>query len=161
MAKKVIGIILTVLGGLFLLMAIIFLLVFGGIGTAFLAGSNEVSNSSFMSEATTVSCMGQVVDVNNGQTTIDYTVDGVTYEVSYSITNISYSTGTSVMVYYDQTNPSNCEVPALQADTFGVIGGVFAGFGIVFVIAFGVIGIACLIVGILLIRSYKKQVQAV
>lgn len=159
MAKKVIGILLVVLGALFLLMAANFLLVFGGVGIAFNLGSDNVANSSFIDDATTVSCMGQVVDVSDSQTTIYYTVDGATYEVSYSVTNSSYPTGTSVVVYYDQTDPSRCEVPEVEAATFGIIGKTFTGLAVALPIVFGILGLGCLVGGILLIRSSKKQVQ--
>ena len=152
MIKKVIGIILIILGGIFTLFAIGFGLLFGGIGTVFnVAGTNV--DDDFMQESTTKSCSGEVIDVEDSSTTVAYEVDGEFYTVEINMKTSTYSVGTDVTVYYNENNPEECCVPELTEATLGIIGGVFSAFGIGFAIIFGVIGIACLIVGIILIKK--------
>lgn len=151
MTKKIFGIILTVLGGIFLLMALIFGLVFGGIGTAM----NGVSNSGvdYSQDSNYASCRGEVIDVDDSKTSVQYEADGNLYVVALNMTNSAYPVGTAVTVYYNKVKPEESSVPEITEATFGTIGGVFSGVGIGLFICFAVIGIAGLISGILLIRS--------
>ncbi|MDE7366705.1 MAG: DUF3592 domain-containing protein [Lachnospiraceae bacterium] len=151
MAKKVFGIILTVLGGIFLLMALIFGLVFGGIGTAMNSASN--SGVDYSQDSNYASCKGEVIDVDDSKTSVQYEADGDLYIVELNMTNSAYPVGTAVTVYYNKVKPEECSVPEIAEATFGTIGGVFSGVGIGLFICFTVIGIAGLISGILLIRS--------
>ena len=69
----------------------------------------------------------------------------------------AYPTGTRVTVYYNKTKPEACTIPEIAEATFGTIGSIFSGMGIVFLIAFAVLGVAALVGGILLIRSAAKS----
>lgn len=153
--KKVIGIVLTVLGGFGILFAIIFGVVFGGLGIAFQANSN--SDDGFLQKSTTMSCYGEVISVEDSVTTIQYEVDGGLYEVDFNMQSSGYPVGTGVTVYYNDNQPEECRVPELTEATFGTLGGVFGGFGIAFAILFGVFGIVCLVVGIILIKTSKPK----
>lgn len=155
MAKKIIGIILTVLGGLFLLMALLFGLIFGGIGTAM--NTDVSSDDSFVLEPTTRSCSGKVLQAEEGTTVVQYEVDGESYSVALNLYSSSYPAGTEVTVYYNETKPEECSVPEIYDSIFGIIGTIFSGFGIGFLIVFGILGVVFLVVGIILIMSSKKK----
>lgn len=154
MGKKIAGIILTIIGGMLTLMALIYLLVFGliGAGMKVAAGSDD----EFLQETTTVSCIGEITDTGDG-TTISYEVDGALYEYHVSVKNSAFSDGTKVTVYYNETDPAACSVPELVQGTYNQLGNIFGGIGIGLTIVFGVLGIAGLVGGILLIRSSKKS----
>lgn len=151
MAKKVLGIILTVVGGLSILFALVFGIVFGGVSTVMNESSNM--NDGFVQDSTTVSCNGEVVYADDGETHVQYEVSGEIYVAEFNIYSSNYTVGTAVTVYYNENKPEECSVPEITEDVFGMIGGMFAGFGIGFAILFGVVGIILLIVGILLLKK--------
>lgn len=155
MAKKVIGIILTVAGGLFLLLAFIFGLVFGGIGTAMNGASDGMED--YLQDPNYIACEGEVIDVDDSKTIVEYEADGYLYTVELNMSSSAYPTGTRVTVYYNKTKPEACTIPEIAEATFGTIGSIFSGMGIVFLIAFAVLGVAALVGGILLIRSAAKS----
>ena len=121
MAKKVIGIILIVFGGIFLAMALLYGLVFGGLGTAFHMISQN--GQDFLNDPTTTTCVGEVVSVGDSSTTIEYTVDnsvsvggnststiveytvdGIVYQVELTMEHYQYPVGTQVTVYYNESD---------------------------------------------------------
>lgn len=155
MAKKVIGIILTVVGGLSLLMALIFGLIFGGVGTAMNGVSDSAGDD--IQNSNTASCYGEVLSVEDSRTVVYYVVGDEEYAVELHVSTSQYPEGSQVTVYYNSTKPEECSVPEISEAAFGTIGSVFSGLGIALVIVFGGIGIVGLIVGILLIRSAVKQ----
>lgn len=154
MAKKVFGIILTIVGCLLILAALFFGVVFGGVGAVMNESANMDDEST--QNPTTVSCTGEVVYADDGETTVQYEVDGVIYEGVFNLYSSDYPAGTAVTVYYNENKPEECSVPEIHEAVFGTIGGIFTGFGIGFAIVLGVIGIVDLIVGIILIKSYSK-----
>ena len=174
MAKKVIGIILIVFGGIFLAMALLYGLVFGGLGTAFHMISQN--GQDFLNDPTTTTCVVEVVSVGDSSTTIEYTVDnsvsvggnststiveytvdGIVYQVELTMEHYQYPVGTQVTVYYNESDPTECQIPELQEATFGTLGSVFSGVAIACTIVLVVFGAAFLIIGIVLVKSYKKQ----
>ncbi len=157
MAKKVIGIILIVFGGIFLAMALLYGLVFGGLGTAFHMISQN--GQDFLNDPTTTTCVGEVVSVggNSTSTIVEYTVDGIVYQVELTMEHYQYPVGTQVTVYYNESDPTECQIPELQEATFGTLGSVFSGVAIACTIVLVVFGAAFLIIGIVLVKSYKKQ----
>lgn len=157
MAKKVIGIILTIFGGLFLLMALIFGFVFGVIGSAM----NEVSGSveDYSQNLNYVSCVGEIIEVEDSYTTVQYEADGYLYEAQLNMSSSAFPVGTSVTVYYNKTKPEECSIPEIAEETLGTMGGIFSGVGVGLLIVFAVVGIAGLVGGILLIRSSAKKVE--
>lgn len=156
MAKRVIGIILTVLGSIFLLMALLFGIIFGtiGAGMKYAGGTDD----EFLQEDTTMLCDGEITSVSDG-TTIAYEVDGYEYTWNVSVTNSAYPVGTHVTVYYDETDPTTCSVPELVQGTYNLLGNIFGGIGIGLVIAFGVVGVAGLVIGIILISKSGKAAK--
>lgn len=161
--KKIIGIILTVFGGFGILFALIFGLVFGGLGMGFSEAAK--SDQDYISDGY-ASCMGTIVstegsgDYTSGpssKTTITYTVDGLEYQGTLNIYSSSYVKGDAVTVYYDLSNPNHFEVPEISEAAFGTMSAVFSGVGIIFAVLFGFVGIILLIVGVILIRSAKKD----
>lgn len=159
MYKKVIGIILIIIGGFSLFLALLYGFVFGVLGTGFRLIST--AEDDFLNEPTTVTCTGEVIEVDD-TTTIEYTVDGVTYQADFSMVHaIKYPVGTSITVYYNDTDPTECQVPELKEATFGTLGGVFSGVAVVCMILLLVFGAGFLVIGIVLIKSYKKQMANV
>lgn len=161
--KKVIGIILTVCGCFGIMFALLFGFVFGGLGMSFSKATK--SDQDYISNGYS-SCIGTIVSTTgsgnytsgpSSQTTIAYTVDGLEYQGTLNIYSSSYVKDDTVTVYYDLSNPNRFEVPELSEAAFGTMGTVFSGIGIVFLILFGVIGVGMMIVGIILIRSAKKD----
>lgn len=161
--KKIIGIILTVFGGFGILFALLFGLVFGGLGIGFSKAAK--SDQDYISQGYS-SCVGTVVSADgsgssssgtSSNTTIAYSVDGLDYQGTLNIYSSSFVTGDTVTVYYDSSNPNRFEVPELSEAAFGTISTVFSGIGIVFLILFGVIGVGMIIGGIILIRLSKKD----
>lgn len=158
MAKRVIGIILTVMGGIFLAMALLYGIIFGSIGGVMkYAGGSE---NEFLQEATTMACDGEVIRTDDG-TTIAYEVEDTRYECQVSVTNSSYSVGTPVTVYYDKTDPTRCSVPELVQGTYNLLGNIFGGIGIGLAVAFIIVGVAAVVIGIILIRKSKGNKDTV
>lgn len=153
--KKTFGIILTVLGGIALLLSLLFGLIFGGVGVAMNGASDTAGD--YSADSNTMSCTGIIVDVEDSKTSVQYEVDGDLYVVELNMATSAYPVGTYVTVYYNQTKPEECSIPEIAESTFGTIGGIFSGVGIGLFIFFAIIGIAGLIVGILLIRSSAKK----
>ena len=161
--KKIIGIILTVLGSLGILFALIFGFIFGGLGMGFSAAKN--SNQEYKSDEYS-SCTGVIVSTSgsgssssgsSSETTISYTVDGLEYQGTVNMYSSSFVKGDTITVYYDLTNPNRFEVPELSEAVFGTMGTIFSGIGIVFLIIFGGIGAGMIVGGIILIRLAKKD----
>lgn len=163
--KKIIGIILTVLGGFGIFFALIFGLIFIGVGVGFSGASNsdEYTNSNEYD-----SCIGTIVstkgtgDSSSGtssETVIAYTVDGMDYQGSVGIYSSEYIVGDTVTVYYEIANPNRFQVPELSEAVFGTMGTIFSGVGIIFAIIFGVVGLIMIIAGIVLIKSAKKDLM--
>lgn len=149
--KKIIGIILTGISGFFLLFALVYGLAFGGIGFFFI---NEMKP-----DETTLNqmeeCIGKILDANT-KTIIAYQVNGTSYEASLNLLSDEYQVGRQVTVYYEKDNPTHACVPELSEAVYGTLGTVFSTLGIGFAIAFALIGMIGMIIGIVLIRSSKK-----
>lgn len=156
MIKRIIGIILTVMGGIFLAMALLYGVIFGSVGGAMKYAGGSADE--FLQEATTMVCDGEVISTDNG-TTIAYEVEDARYEWQVLITNSEYSVGTPVTVYYDETNPMRCSVPELVQGTYNLLGNIFGGIGIGLAVAFIVLGVAAVVIGIILIRKSKGIVK--
>lgn len=138
-------------------MALIFGLVFGGIGTAMNEASGSVDD--YSQDSNYASCMGEVIDVDDASTTIQYEADGNFYRVGLNMSSSAYPVGTSVTVYYNKTKPDECSVPEIAEETLGTMSSIFSGVGVGLLIGFAVVGIAGLVGGILLIRSSAKKVE--
>lgn len=158
MAKKVIGIILTIFGGMVLLIALVFGLVFGGLGTAMNGAAD--SGVDYSQDSNYASCEGVVMDVDDSKTSVQYEAEGDLYVVVLNMQTSAYPVGTRVTVYYNKTKPEECSVPEIAEATFGTLGSVFSGVGIGLFICLAVIGLAGLISGILLIRSSARKPDA-
>lgn len=155
MAKKVIGILLICFSSLFLFMGITFGVIFGGLGAVFgTVGNREpvLDAAGSVKEA-----KGEVLSVYEGGSWIWYEVDGEEYLGYVNVTSSSYPKGTHVTVEYDSANPENMQVPEMTEAVFGMLGNIFGGVGIALAVLFGLLGIAGLIGGILLLKSYKKS----
>lgn len=153
--KKIIGILLIVFSSMFLLFGVFFGLIFGGFGLIF--GSVEDSVSEFEVNGDVETTDGTVDYVSENETCICYKVDGVEYTCWITAVSSSYPAGTEVEVLYDSSNPWNATVPEVTEEVFGILKTVFGGFGIGFALLFGVLGFAGIIGGILLLKSYKKN----
>ena len=154
--KKVFGIILVVFGGIFLLSACLFGLIFGGTGAALNYASN--GDDTFRQEATTKTCTGEVLRAEEGEgTLIAYQVDGEDYALSVNSYYSEYGEGASVTVYYNENDPSEAEAPEIMESALKLTGGIFSGIGIGIAVIFAVVGIAGVVVGILLLKSAAKQ----
>lgn len=156
MVKRVIGIILTVIGGICIAMALLYGVIFGSIGGAMKYAGGSADE--FLQEATTMVCSGEVIRTDDG-TTIAYEVENTRYEWQVSVTNSNYSVGTDVTVYYDETDPTRCSVPELVQGTYNQLGNVFGGIGIGLAVAFVIAGVAAVVIGIILIRKSKGIVK--
>ncbi len=153
MAKKVIGIILIVLGLLGIvcsLCTLLFCFIFGGVTGALSSGSSLKASDG----GTVLTTTGMVSDIDDNHTSVQYYVDGYTYEGTVNATTSSYEVFDEIEVEYDSENPASFAVPALY-DWTGFAFGSSIVMGIVSVISI-VIGIVMIVVGIILIRKAKK-----
>ncbi len=157
--KRIAGIVLTVLGGI----ALFLTLILGGIFFALGSGINGISNQDEKKfeefQKTAISCEGIVtyVDDDPARTVIEYvTEDGDSYKTAFNVVSSSYYEGTSVSVYYNMYDPTECMAPELTGEVTGLVGGIFSLVGGVFAAIFGIPGIILLIVGIVLIVKGKK-----
>ncbi len=161
--KKIIGIILTIIGGFCLFFALIFGLVFGGIGISFSSSANsDKEYDSYEYSA----CDGIIIsshgsgDSSSGtssETVIAYYVDGLQYTGTLNLYSSDFTEGDTVLVYYEVNDPSQFEVPTLSKAVYGTLGSIFSIIGIAMFSVFGLVGIVMLVVGIILIKSAKKD----
>jgi len=100
-------------------------LLFGGIGLA-------VGGSHF---GTDVSLSGTIVQVDNGRPTVQYTVDGQTYQVVSAEHGPQYSVGQPMQVCYASTNPADA-----STCTDRTVGLWFVGTGAVMLLVAMVLG---------------------
>lgn len=156
--KKVAGILMSVFGGLFLLLAIIFAVVFlavgGSMGNAKENAERELEE--FAGHA--MQTYGVITDAD-GSTTVEYysEVDDSYYEVTFSVSNSAFGEGDSVLIYYDEDNPGSCMAPDLVEGTYETLDNVFSGIGAGLGIVFGIAGLGLLIGGIILIKKSKSS----
>ena len=152
MAKKVIGIILVILGVFNIL---------GGIFAGIIFGLVDDMSSLVVDEYATVETVeGYILDVDEDdtETTVYYEVDGYSYEGELNVYNSLYTEGTKVTVEYDSSDPANFAVPELS-NFIGAMGNLFGGVGITIGIFGAIFGIGMLVIGIILIKKSKQAVE--
>lgn len=166
--QKIIGIVLTVMGGLALFAGLILGLVFLGaklvMGTV--AGHIETAIDEMGSDAVKVT--GEIVEVHlggspgasyggNAYTIVGfYDEEDQYHEVEISAASSILEEGDKVTVYYDDTDPDNYAIPEIAESALGIVGSVFSVIGIVFLTASVLIGVVLLVIGIILIKKSKK-----
>lgn len=155
MVKKVFGIILTASGGVSLLCTLIFGIIFGSLGNFISKNGEDMANAAY--KEFSESCEGLIVDTTGSDTLIEYEVNGKTYYKTLSVHYEKYEEGDYVTVYYDGNDPVKCSIPELTEFAVDFVGTMFSTMGLVYVVIFGVSGVAELIVGIVLLKSYKKS----
>lgn len=167
--RKIIGIILTVMGGLSLFAGLILGLIFLGarlvMGTV--AGHIETAIDEMGADAVKVT--GEIVEVHlNGSSGASYGGNAYTvvgfydeeaqyHEVEISAASSVLEEGDKVTVYYDDKDPDNYAIPEITESALGIVGGVFSVIGIVLLTAFVLIGVVLLVIGIILIKKSKKR----
>ncbi|MBQ3037099.1 MAG: DUF3592 domain-containing protein [Lachnospiraceae bacterium] len=159
MAKKVIGIILVILGVFNILGGIFAGIIFGLFGGVF--GLVDDMSSLVVDEYATVETVeGYILDVDEDdtETTVYYEVDGYYYEGELNVYNSLYTEGTKVTVEYDSSDPANFAVPELS-NFIGAMGNLFGGVGITIGIFGAIFGIGMLVIGIILIKKSKQAVE--
>ncbi|MGN0132634.1 MAG: DUF3592 domain-containing protein [Lachnospiraceae bacterium] len=158
--KKIGGIIMTAIGGIFLFVAIIFAFAFLVVGGAM--GNAKDQTRAEMEEFAdrAIETQGEIIDAD-GSTTVEYysETDDSYYEVTFSVSNSSFREGDLITVYYDKDNPGTCMAPDLVEDTYDTLSTVFSGVGAGLGIFFGIIGLGLLIGGIILIRKSKPSYE--
>ncbi len=154
MAKKIIGIVLTVLGGLGLIgsgIAFLFLLLMIVLANIGISDYKLDGNTSFAT--------GEVDYVGTDCIGVYYeTEDGWYYgEMPVDVTG-SFYYGDYVTVEYETTNPSKFTIPEVM-DIFNIGFGAFVVGAVIFGI-FTLLGLIMTIVGIILIVSAAKKKKA-
>lgn len=159
--KKIGGIVMTMLGGIFLFIALIFILVFSLVGGAMGDARDQVGEEFEEFSDHAVKTYGEVVKNRNGKTTIEYysETDESYYQVTFSLSNSAYRSGDSIEVYYDEDDPGTCMVPELYESTYGILDNVFSGIGAGLGISFGVFALGLLIGGIILLKKSKPSYE--
>lgn len=158
--KKISGIVLTVIGSIFLFVACALAAAFCIAGGAMRnqvkqekAQLQELSDRAVMTQ-------GYVLDADNATTVAYYSKsDDAYYEVTYSVSSSSFQKGDQVDVYYDRDDPGSCMVPDLVEGTYQTLGTVFTALGAGIGIFFGSIGLGLLIGGIVLIRKARPTYE--
>ena len=85
-----------------------------------------------------------------------YTEDGDYYEFSVDAYSSDYDEGDEIEVYYDAENPRNAFAPELLEGIIDGISGVFGLVGKIVGIVFGLISLAFIIGGIVLLKGNRK-----
>ncbi len=157
--KKIGGIILSVLGGIFLFLALIFGIVFLIVGGAMGNAKDEAKEEleAFVEHA--IKTDGEIIDTDGSTTTIEYysEKDDSYYQATFSVSNSSFREGDSVVVYYDENDPDSCMAPDLVEGTYEKLSDIFSGIGAGLGVFLGIIGLGFLIGGIVLIKKAKPS----
>lgn len=157
--KKAGGIIMSVFGGIFLFIAIIFTVVFLAVGGAMGKAKEASEDELEYFYVYGIETRGVIAEVADGSTTVEYYVEEEDsyYQFRVSVSNSAFREGDSVTVYYDGRNPQSCIAPDLVGETYEMLDNVFSGIGAGVGIFFGIIGLGLLIGGIILLRKSKSK----
>lgn len=159
--KKVGGIVLIILGTIFLLIGI-------GIGVLFGAMGNVMESDEFTEQMDQLLIGGiptegyiVAIDEENLTADVEYYVEEEEcwYETTQPIMNGDYEIGDVVTIYYNCHNDKELEVisPEMFGDAMGEMGGAMGTIGGVFGVGGGLVGLIMLIVGIVLIVTSHKD----
>lgn len=158
--KKVVGIVMSVFGGIFLFIAVFFAIAFlvvgGAMGKAKEASEEELEN--FYAYA--VETQGVITNVDDGSTIVEFYAeeDDSYHQWKFQVSNSAFKEGDSVVVYYNREHPSSaCMAPDLVEETYETLGTVFYSVGAGVGIFFGIIGLGLLAGGIVLIKKSKSS----
>ncbi len=158
--KKIGGIILVIIGTIFLVIGLAIGGLFGAMNGAMGEAIDELEQEMDEFRENGVSTYGEIIDIDDeSMSTIEYYCeeDGYWYETYIMILNENYRVGSTVEVCYDPYDPTNVMVPELYMDAMGMVGDTVPTVGIVVGVVFGIIGAVLLIVGIVLLVNNKKD----
>ncbi len=160
--KKIGGIILVIIGTIFLVIGLAIGGLFGAMNGAMDEAITELEEELDEFREHGVTTLGEITNIDDeSMATIEYYCeeDGYWYETYIMVLNEGYQVGSSVEVCYDISDPTNVMVPQLYMEAMGMVGDTVPGVGIGVGVVFGVIGAVMLIIGIVLLVSNKKDKQ--
>ncbi len=162
--KKIGGIILIIFGTILLVIGLAIGGLFGAMNGAMDEAVAEIEQQIEDARRTGVSTYGEITDIDSeNMATIEFYCeeDGYWYETSMMVMSDGYQVGSTVEVVYDPYKLNDYDyvpiVPVLYMDAMGVVGDTVPGVGIGVGVAFGLVGLLLLIVGIVLLVTNKKD----
>lgn len=164
--KKIGGIILIIIGTIFLVIGLAIGGLFGAMNGAMDEAVAELEQQIEDARRTGVSTYGEIIDIDSeNMATIEFYCeeDGYWYETYMMVMSDDYEVGGALEVIYDPYRLNDSDyvpmVPVLYLDAVGVVGDTVPGVGIGVGVVFGVIGLIMLVIGIVLLVSNKKDKQ--
>jgi len=158
--KKIGGIILIIIGTIFLVIGLAIGGLFGAMNGAMGEAVDELEQEMDEFRQNGVSTYGEITDIDDeSMSTIEYYCeeDGYWYETYIMVLNENYQVGSTVEVCYDPSDPTNVMVPELYMDAMGMVGDTVPTAGIVVGVVFGLLGLPLLIGGIVMLVNNKKD----
>ncbi len=158
--KKIGGIILIVIGTIFLVIGIAIGGLFFAVGGATDEAKDQLNEEMDSFTETAWETYGEITDIDDeSMATIEYysDADGYWYETGMGILSEEYGIGDTVTVYYNPEDPTEVMIPELYGDAMDTVGDMMPVVGGVFGGIFGVIGLIMLIIGIVLIVNNRKD----
>lgn len=158
--KKIGGIILVILGTIFLVIGIAIGALFGVMNGAMGEAVDEFNQEIEDFREHAVSTEGLITDIDSeGYATVEYYCeeDGWSYETTILVVSETYYEGASVEVLYDPNNPGDVRVPDMYKEAMGLVTDTVPGIGVGVGVFFGVLGAVLLIIGIVLLVNNKKD----
>ncbi len=158
--KKIGGIVLIVIGTIFLVIGVAVGGLFFAVGSATDEAKGELNDEIEEFQSSAMYAAGEIVDIDDeSMATIEYysEVDGYWYETQMAILSEEYGVGDMVTVFYNPDDPTDIMIPELYGDAFDTVGDTMPVIGGVFGGVFGVIGLIMLISGIIMVVSNHKD----
>ena len=151
--KKIGGIVLIIIGTIFLVIGIALIVLFAASDSAMEEAVGELEQELEEFQENNASTYGEITDIDDeGMATIEYycAEDGYEY-VTYFPAVDGYRVGSVVLVCYDPDNPTNVMVPDMYMDSMRMADDTVPVIGIVTGSILTGIGLILLIVGIVLL----------
>ena len=154
MNRKIGGTVLVIIGVLFILVALFYIVIYGIIGGAMhgMTLAADERREEFIENV--IETVGEVTEVSRGSTIVEFMANKEVYRVSINVSAGRYGEGEDIIVYYNESNPYNCDIPDLQEFGESVAEEVNMKFSFVF-------GTICFVVGFFMINrgSYLLKGQ--
>ena len=156
MNRKIGGTVLVAIGVLIVLVAVFFGGVYGFIGGTMhgITLAADERREEFIENA--IETVGEVTEVSKGSTTVAFVANEKTYQVRMNVSIGRYGEGEDIVVYYNESDPYNCDIPELQEFAEDVMEETYMKFGYGLGAVFLVVGFYIISRGIDLLKEKNK-----